>query len=347
MKEVDIAPVHLWQHLAALPLVVEDYALEARALPILPDFTRKTTVLHLRGGGEEGVGEDVGYDARAHDAVAAAGPVLPLAGRYTLASFSAHLEGLALFPRPPAWEAERDYRRWAYESAALDLALRQSGRSLPTMLGREVRPLRFVVSTHGGMEDWRALYPDLRFKLDALADWTEERVRALAATGAVDVVDLKGHYRGTPVDLAPDPSLYRRIAEGLPDALLEDPWLDERTRPVLEPHRDRLTWDAPIHSVEDVRELPFLPRWLNSKPSRFGTLARLLAFYAYCEEHGIRLYGGGQFELGPGRTQVQLLAAMFHPDAPNDVAPAAYNEGGPRPGLPDSPLVLVPRAVGF
>jgi hypothetical protein len=336
----------LWERIADLPLVIEGYTLETLALPLYPGFTRKTTVVRLRGLGEEGAGEDVGYDARSHDAVAAAGPTLPLAGRFTLAGFSAHLEGLALVPRAPAWEAERDYRRWAYESAALDLALRQAGRALPEVLGREVCPLTFVVSTHAGMEDWLALYPRLRFKLDALADWTEARVAALAATGAVKVVDLKGHYRGTPVDLAPDPILYRTIAEGLPDALLEDPWLDEATRPVLEPHRDRLTWDAPIHSVEDVRELPFLPRWLNCKPSRFGTLSRLLAFYAYCEEHGIRLYGGGQFELGPGRAQVQLLAAMFHPDGPNDVAPAAYNEGSPRPGLPGSPLV-VPETAGF
>ena len=337
----------LWQRIADLSLVVESYTQETLALPLSLDFTRKTTVLRLHGLGEEGVGEDVGYDTRSHDAVAAAGPVHPLAGRFTLASFSAHLEGLALFARPPAWEAERDYRRWAYESAALDLALRQAGHALPEALAREAKPLRFVGSMHGAIEDWLALYPRMRFKLDAHIDWTEERVAALAATGAVDVVDLKGHYRGTPVDLAADPTLYRRIAEGLPAALLEDPWLDERTGPVLEPHRDRLTWDAPIHSVEDVRNLPFLPRWLNSKPSRFGTLSRLLAFYEHCEEHGIRLYGGGQFELGPGRAQVQLLAALFHADGPNDVAPAEYNSGGPRGGLPESPLHLLQKATGF
>ncbi len=337
----------LWQRLSDLPLFIEGYTLETLALPLFPDFTRKTTVVRLNGAGEEGVGEDVGYDARSHDAAAAAGPVQPVAGRFTLASFSAHLETLALFPRTPAWEAERDYRRWAYESAALDLALRQAGRALPDVLAREVKRLRFVGSMHGAIEDWLELYPSMRFKLDAHADWTEARIAALAATGAVDVVDLKGHYRGTPVDLAADPALYRRIAEGLPGALLEDPWLDERTRPVLEPHRDRLTWDAPIHSVEDVLALPFLPRWLNVKPSRFGTLARLLAFYGHCEAHGIQLYGGGQFELGPGRAQVQLLAALFHPDGPNDVAPAVYNTGGPRPGLPASPLDVPRRAAGF
>ena len=38
------------------------------------------------------------------------------------------------------------------------------------------------------------------------------------------------------------------------------------------------------------------------------------------------MYGGGQFELGIGRTQIQELASLFHPDMPNDVAPAEFNE---------------------
>jgi len=43
--------------------------------------------------------------------------------------------------------------------------------------------------------------------------------------------------------------------------------------------------------------------------------------YEYCERESIMLYGGGQTELSVGRGQLQLLAAMFHPDAPNDIAP--------------------------
>jgi hypothetical protein len=38
-------------------------------------------------------------------------------------------------------------------------------------------------------------------------------------------------------------------------------------------------------------------------------------------------YGGGMGELGIGRGQIELLAALFHADAPNDVAPSAYNDG--------------------
>jgi hypothetical protein len=46
------------------------------------------------------------------------------------------------------------------------------------------------------------------------------------------------------------------------------------------------------------------------------------------------MYGGGMGELGVGRGQIELLAALFHADAPNDVAPSAHNEDDP----PASPL---------
>jgi hypothetical protein len=302
----------------------------------LGEFTRKTTVVHLRGHGEEGLGEDVTYDAAEHDRF----PELPT-GAFTLASFSARLDDADLFASSPQQPAFRDYRRWGIESAALDLALRQAGTTLAEALGREPRPLRFVVSTRstafGHVLD---LYPGTRFKLDPTPDWDDEFVHALGARGCVDVVDLKGAYHGTPVDNPPDAALYRRVAEGFPEAWIEDPALTDETDPVLEPHRARITWDAPIHSWADVEGLTFAPRCLNCKPSRFGTLARLFEFYDRCAEREIALYGGGQVELGPGRLQIQLLASLFHPDAPNDVAPSGYNEPRLREGLPTSPLDL-------
>jgi hypothetical protein len=261
-----------------------------------------------------------------------------LRGSWSLDTFSARLDELGVTD---------DYTRWAYESAALDLALRQVGTSIAAAIGREPRPVRFVVSTRGDIHAWLALSPTLRFKVDVRNGWTDELVAALAATGVVDVVDLKGHYRGDWVDADPGPELYRRVVEGFPDAYIEDAWIDDETRSVLEPHRDRLTWDAPVHSVADVEVLPFPPKTLNSKPSRFGTVRRLFDFYDHCAANAIALYGGGQFELGPGRGQIQLLASLFHPDGPNDVAPGVYNEGGPRPGLPTSPLGLRPRPTGF
>ena len=92
--------------------------------------------------------------------------------------------------------------------------------------------------------------------------------------------------------------------------------------------------------------LPYPPRCLNSKPSRFGTVRRLFDFYDRCEERGIALYGGGQFELGPGRGQIQHLASLFHPDGPNDVAPSEYNFA-PVEGLPRSPLPPPSGEPGF
>jgi L-alanine-DL-glutamate epimerase-like enolase superfamily enzyme len=243
---------------------------------------------------------------------------------------------------------------WAYESAALDLALRQAGLPLHEALGRSLRPVRFVVSLRLGEPATMAplrtrldRYPGLQFKLDPTASWNDGLVAELAATGAVESIDLKGLYVGSVVDNPPDPALYRRVAEGFPDAWIEDPAITDATWPVLEPHRDRITWDANIHSVEDVIGLPFPPKMVNVKPSRLGGLRPLLAAYEYCEQHGIRMYGGGQFELGVGRGQIQHLASLFHADGPNDTAPGGYNDVEPPAGLPDSPLPVAASATGF
>jgi len=299
-------------------------------------------VIHLLGAGEEGVGEDTTYSEEEQLAFQQAGPVLPLAGSHTLESFSARLEEMD------------SHRRWGFESAALDLALRQRGLSLAEALGREPGPVTFVVSMRLGeppsIERVRRrleLYPGMRFKLDPTSSWDEGLVAELAGTGAVDSVDLKGVYKGTIVDQPPDPRLYALVAEGLPDAWIEDPALTPETEPVLMPYRDRITWDAPIHSVADIEALPFPPRTINIKPSRFGSLQALLDTYDYLAAHGIGAYGGGQFELGPGRGQIQYLASLFHPDAPNDVAPSAFNETEPRAGLPESPLAPAASATGF
>ena len=189
------------------------------------------------------------------------------------------------------------------------------------------------------------LYPDLRFKLDVTSGWSEKLIAQLAATGAVESVDFKAHYDGLPVDGAIDSELYRRVAEGLAGVWLEDPALTPETEPVLAPHVSRITWDAPIRSVGDIMRLKTQPRMVNVKPSRFGSLRTLLETLDYLDGEGIRAYGGGQFELGPGRGQIQHLAALFHPDAPNDLAPLGYHEI--QPGLPASALSVPADTIGF
>jgi hypothetical protein len=339
---------------SGLPVEIDSYELEGLRVDVSPEFSRRTTVIHLRGGGHEGIGEDPTYSPEDQEAFQAEGTSIPLTGsRHTIDSFSELVERLSLWPAGPALEQFRPYRRWAFESAALDLALRQAGKSLAEVLEREPKPLTFVASMRFGdpatiapLRAWLDIYPDLRVKLDPTGTWDDALVNELVETGAVDTLDFKGAYEGTPVDQPPDPTLYARIALAFPNSWLEDPALNRETDPVLEPHRDRITWDAPIHSVSDIVGLPFPPRMLNFKPSRFGSIKRLFEAYDHCAEHGIAIYGGGQFELGPGRGQIQYLASLFHPDTPNDTAPAAYN-AKPAPGLPTSPLEPALDETGF
>jgi L-alanine-DL-glutamate epimerase-like enolase superfamily enzyme len=342
--------VALFDTVADLAVEIDSYELERRELVVSPEFTRVTTLVHLRGGGEEGVGEDVTYTPENHPPPSG----LPLSGSHVLDSFSQLVGGLTLFEQEPQMPAYLDYRRWAFESAALDLALRQAGQSLAEAVGRDPRPVTFVSSKRladpqsaDQLRPWLEMYPTLRFKLDPMSSWDDALIDELAATGAIDSVDLKGQYEGTVVDQPPDPELYRRVIEGFPEAWIEDPAVTDETRPILEPNAARITWDAPIHSVEDIENMPWPPKTINIKPSRFGSVRRLLDAYDYCEEKGIAPYGGGQWELGPGRGHIQYLAALFHPDTPNDVAPGGYNAREPQPGLPESPLEPSLAATGF
>jgi hypothetical protein len=347
--------------LAQLPITVDGYELEANDREYSPEFTRGSTIVHIRGGGAEGIGEDVVYDVLDHIAHRDAGPVHDLSGPESLGELCELLGELDLFPgAPPVRDTSRLYRRWAYESAALDLALRQAGKTLGEVVGRDPQPVTFVCSTRltvFGAEPRRSStdpvrrrlekYPTLRFKLDPENDWDEALISELQETAPVDILDLKGLYRGTPVDVETDPVLYRNVAETFPDAYLEDPDLNDETRPVLEPHVDRVTWDAPLHSVADIQSLEHKPPAVNSKPSRFGSLQELMSVYEYCDHEGIRVYGGGQGELGVGRQQIQYLASLFHADTPNDVAPSGYNDPSVPDGLPTSPLEPRPAQTGF
>lgn len=337
-----------------LPLRIEGYSLQPLQALVSSEFERKSTVIRLTGAGQEGLGEDVTYDAVDHDILQGAGPVLPLTGSWTIGSFAEQIASLDLFPSAPQREVSRRYRVWAYESAALDLALRQAGTSLHQVLDRTPEPVRFVVSLRLGeppsidpLRRRLELNPSLRFKLDPTSSWSESLIAELVATGAVESVDFKGYYSGSIVDQAPDPVLYRRVAEAFPDAWIEDPALTPETDAALAAHRERFSWDAPIHSVADIQALPYPPRMVNIKPSRLGGLRNLLDAYDYCAERGIGNYGGGQFELGVGRGQNQYLASLFHADAPNDVAPSDYNLPEPPAELPHSPLAPEPAAIGF
>lgn len=343
-----------WELLAELPVEIESCSLEGLSAKVSSNFERLSTVIHLHGKGEEGMGEDVTYDAPDHEILQASGPPAELKGSWTMASFCELVAKLDLFPELPQREVSRRYRVWAYESAALDLALRQAGTTLHQALGRTPEPVRFVVSLRLGeppsMEPLRKrleLYPWLNFKLDPTSSWSQPLIEELKATGAVESVDFKAYYTGSIVDQPADPVLYRRVVEAFPNAWIEDPALTVETEPILALHRERFSWDAPIHSIEDIQSLLYPPRMVNIKPSRLGGLRNLLDAFDFCAKQGIGNYGGGQFELGVGRGQIQYLASLFHADGPNDVAPTGFNLPEPAPGLPSSPLAPAPSDTGF
>ncbi len=348
-----------WDKIKDLPIEIEGYELEANDHEYSPEFTRGSTIVHMKGGGDEGLGEDVVYEVLDHIANRDLGARFDFTGAKTLGELCALTGEIDLFEgAPPEREPSRHYRRWAFESAALDLALRQNGVSLHDAVGREPKPLRFVCSTRlttFGEESASSThaitsrlekYPTLEFKLDPENDWTPELIEEIAEVATVQVMDLKGYYKGTVVEVETDPELYRAVAERFPDAYLEDPDLTDETREVLEPHWDRVTFDAPLHSLADIKE--FAPRKaVNSKPSRFGSLEEILAIYEYCESEGLAVYSGGQGEVGLGRGQVQYMASLYHADTPNDCAPSGFNDPAVPDGMPSSPMDPVPSATGF
>ena len=142
------------------------------------EFERITTHVRLAGEGTDGLGEDVSIFREDGTALHETRPVLGLEGEWTLAGFCDHLATLELWPEPPEWEGALRFRNWAFESAALDLALRQAGRSLHDVLGLEPQPVRFVNSLGLGKEPSiepvrrrLARSPGVRFKIDAEATW--------------------------------------------------------------------------------------------------------------------------------------------------------------------------------
>jgi len=343
-----------YERIADLSVTIESVERRRYTGETTSGFERTTTEFRLAGDGVVGRGEDVTYETVDHDALVGTDPI-DIEGEWTIDGLSARLDEIDLFAhKEPEQAYFRNYRRWAVESAALDLALRQRGESLGECLGIEPDPVRFVVSTRLGeppttdrVEELLALDDELEFKLDPTPDWPEEAFETLRETDAVRILDLKGWYEGTDVDVEADPELYRDVFAAFPAAVVEDAAFTTETRPLVEPQADRLSFDYPIDGVESLKALPVEPGWCNVKPSRFGTLESLFEAIAYCEERGIELYGGGQFELASGRTAIQTLAALFYPEGPNDVAPRPFNDPEASPPYPTSPIRPDRDAVGF
>jgi hypothetical protein len=342
-----------WDRLSELPVVVESVEYERRSATLSYGHERVTTVVHLRGDGAEGIGEDVSpYESEANT-LHVLEPELPLVGEWTLGALCEKLREADQWPIAPEFDMARRWRNWAFESAVLDLALNQAGRALHEVVGRAARPLRFVNSlglgdppTFDPIRRRLENHPDLRFKLDVTAAWPAELIAEVAATGAVEIVDFKGQYGLELPELPALLRMYERVLDTFPDALLEDAHdLPEVTQMLS--GVDRISYDAPITTTESLDAVPLAPVAVNIKPCRVGDIRSLLDVYAACDARGLTMYGGGMGELGVGRGQIQLLASLFHPDGPNDVAPGGYNLDTPAADLPSSPLAAEPAPTGF
>jgi hypothetical protein len=343
-----------WDALRGLPLRVDSVVYDRQAATFAYGFERITTLVRLVGDGAEGHGEDVSLHGGDEHSLHVLNPDLGLVGSWTLESFCDHLASVDQFAVPPEWEPARRWRNWASESAALDLALAQAGLPLHAAIGLEPAPLRFVNSlglgdppTFDPIARRLEAHPELRFKVDVTHAWSPELMAEVAATGAVEIVDFKGHYGLDTGEEGALLAMYRRAMELFPDALLEDAHDLPEVAALLERAGDRISYDAPIHTAADLDAVPLAPRAVNIKPCRVGDLRSLFELYDVVADRGLIVYGGGMGEVGVGRGQIQLLASLFHPDGPNDTAPSGYNADTPDGSLPPSPLPPAPAPVGF
>ena len=189
---------------------------------------------------------------------------------------------------PPEWDVARRWRNWAFESAALDLALNQAGRALHEVLGREPRPVRFVNSL--GLGEPPTFDADPRAGSSATRPALQARRHAGVDAGA----DRRGGRDAAPSrsstsrastgsrcgELPALLAMYERVIAAFPDALLEDAHDLPEVAELLAPEAHRISYDAPIHTVADIDATPLTPRALNIKPCRVGDLRSLLDVYA-------------------------------------------------------------------
>ena len=236
----------------------------------------------------------------------------------------------------------RRWRNWAYESAALDLALRQAGLSLADAVGRSVRPLRFVNSL--GLGDPPSVatiarrverYPSIGFKLDAAPSWTASIVEELAGLRCVRDGRLQGPLRAPGRGRGRAGRDVPRGAGRVPGRTARGPARAARVEALLAPVRDRVSLDAPIRAPADVGA----PRTINVKPSRIGGLRPLFALYERCDGERRRDVWGrdGRARRGP-RPDRAARGAVPPGRAQRRRAVGVQRPRAGRTALPSSPL---------
>ena len=273
----------LWDRVADLPLTIEDYALERLERDVSSAFTRVSTLIPLHGGGTEGIGEDVTYDADDQDALQAAGPDAAARRRLDAgALLRPPRDASTSGPQPPQREASRLYRHLGLRVGGAGPRAAPGGRAAARGPRARAAARAFVVSLRlGEPAERRAAAPAPGSATRRCASSSTPRRLGRRARRRA-----RRHRRGRLASTSRASTRARSSTARRPRPLRAGPRalpgrLDRGSRTttpeidaLLEAHSDRITWDANIHSVADIEALPFAPQMVNVKPSRLGRAAR-------------------------------------------------------------------------
>ncbi len=301
-------------HLRALDVTLDalDYRVAIVKAQDYPDPGRPCGWLSLHGAGLSGSGENVAWTEAAHADDANALRIYAQTLCPITASVAQLVDDLGNRFSP--------YARFAFESALVDLALKQQGHSLVSVdrvnlsLPKRVS-LRYRVSFAACpdpvalMQRLERYYERPHFKVDVHPQWSAQVVAQLGASRLVSTLDFKAQAMGT--------AFVQRLRVHVPDAIFED--VADAPYP-----SGPLAWDKCILSPNDIDARVAPGVMFNLKGPRLGGLFALLAAIDRCQQHDAPFYMGGMFELGAGRRQAQQLAALMCADAPNDLAPIPH-----------------------
>lgn len=300
---------------------------------IIDGSVHRTSTINIYGDGKTGYGEDVTFLPQYHDDLEGVCRRVVANDHLTLGEFVKSIRELEIFGVKPNDHESVCCRRWAFESAALNLALKQNSKSIGDFTNIQWVNPSYVVSLRvqspkeiDRIKSILDILPSQKFKVDATSSWSDQMVYELASLNCISIVDLKGHYLNTPLEQSADMNLYHQVFEGLSDSYVEDPLICSETESLINFHRNRVTWDAPIFSSFDLDRMPVPGVGVNIKPSRCGGLRELIDLYDYCRKSARFTYFGGQYEVSIGREQNQYLAGLLCPNNFNDIAPTYFND---------------------
>ncbi len=333
-------------------------ALEGLRAQVSSGFERLSTVVHLQGGGIEGVGEDVVYDARI---------MSPCSRRGRCCTWRALFAGRVLRAdrraRPLPGRARA--RRGVAAVPPLDVSQRRAGpgaapgrRARCTRcLEREARPVTFVVSLRLGepatLEPIRsrlAVYPTLRFKLDATNSWTSELIDGAGGDRSGRLDRLQGALQGERWSMSsPDPVLYRRGDRRLPRRLAggsRHRRRRDRRRAGRRARPHHLGRAHPLdrrHRGAAVRAPDGQPQALAHRgPAQAVCHLRLLR-----RARHRRLRGRPVRARSRARARLSTWPRCFTPTRPTTWPPPASTSPSRVPACPPVPLPRPPSATGF